>query len=228
VISPVIPNDAGSIAGTVFDSAMGRPIEGAKIGAQMTEPHDSRGARYGDAISDTRGRFRIGGLRSGVYNLLLLDSPKGKRFTAKAIEGLRVKADIETQADISMSEGRWLRGAVADASTKAPLAGVMVGYYGAARPQSGAAIITSRTDEGGHFEFYLPPGSAYVYLADIRYTGPSSRQTLTVPVNKDPNPIRFEVTPTPEGRRMMGAGGEAPTKTKVERPTPRKADGSTP
>ena len=58
----------------------------------MIEFGGSRLIGAGYAISDAGGRFRIESLASGVYNVRLLRSPRGERFTAQAIEGVRVTA----------------------------------------------------------------------------------------------------------------------------------------
>ena len=92
-IAPVTLEDAGGIAGTVVDAATGQPVAGANVGAQRIE-HTERilDGDWGTAISDAQGHFLVGGLAPGVYNLLFGSSPKGRRFTARAVEGVRVRA----------------------------------------------------------------------------------------------------------------------------------------
>src|SRR5690348_665825 len=110
-IPPVVLEPAGGIAGTVVDVATGRPVAGAVIGAQCIETTVMiRGGGWGKVISDDQGHFRIGGLAPGVYNLLFESSPKGRRFTARAVEGVRVQAGREARADLQMIEGRRLSG----------------------------------------------------------------------------------------------------------------------
>ena len=112
-------------------------------------------------------------------------------MTAAAVEGVRVKIDEDATADLTLIEGRKLRGSVVDAQTGAPLAGVMVGYYGAARPAlSGAACMTATTDAAGQFELPVPPGPSFVYIMDGR-PGDPSRLDLDVPADRDPEPVRL-------------------------------------
>src|SRR5262249_47747704 len=98
-IPPVTLEDAGRITGTVVDATTGKPVAGARIGAQRIE-QTARilGFNFGDTLSDARGHFVVGGLAPGVYNLLF-GSPKGRRLTARAVEGVRVKAGEDARAD---------------------------------------------------------------------------------------------------------------------------------
>ena len=43
-------------------------------------------------MSDVEGRFRIGGLEPGVFNLVLLEVADRKHAAAAAVEAVRVKA----------------------------------------------------------------------------------------------------------------------------------------
>src|SRR5262249_51628509 len=103
-------------------------------------------------------------------------------------------AGEEARADLTMIEGRRLHGLVVDADTKEPIVGLMVGCYGPANPQSGAAVESATTNDQGHFELFVPPGPAFVYLMDPKYMGRSSQRRLTVPEGEDPEPVRFEAS----------------------------------
>ena len=84
-------------------------------------------------MSDAEGRFHIGGLEPGVYNVVLLELPGRKHATAAAVEGVRVKAGAEATADLAVIEGRPLRGFVIDhGDDNKPLAGARVGCQGPA------------------------------------------------------------------------------------------------
>ena len=142
-IAPAIMEDAGGITGTVVDSATGSPVPAANIDAQRIERTERiLGGNGGNTVSNAQGHFRVGGLAPGVYNLLLRTSPRGRRFTARAVEGVRVKAGEEARADLRMIEGRRLHGTVASARTGKPLTGVPIFCYSAltcarARPARG-------------------------------------------------------------------------------------------
>jgi RNA polymerase sigma factor (sigma-70 family) len=193
--------EAGRIVGTVVDAASGEPAEGVKVGAQQLERRGYvLGSGWGDAVSDASGRFEVGGLAAGVYNLLFVESPKDRRFTARGVEGVRVETGQEARADLALIEGRRLLGAVLDAVTGQPLGGVSVSLYSAARPRSGAACQNTKTDERGDFEFFVPPGPARVYIAETRciLDLEQSRRTLDVPAEADPAPVSLRGIRAPE------------------------------
>ena len=145
------------------DAATGRPVAGAIVGAQLIEWRKQIVGGWGDAMTDDQGRFVIIGLEPGVYNLLFMRVRGRAQATARAVEGLRVRAGADTPVDLTLIEGRPLRGVVIDQETDRPVAGVLVGCYGPARPQSGGAVQNDLTDEQGRFTFHLPPGEQYVY-----------------------------------------------------------------
>ncbi len=184
-IRAVTLEDAGWIAGTVVDGATGRPVAGARVAAQRIE-HSERilGFSSGHAISDDEGHFRTDGVAAGVYNLLFASSPKGRRFTARAVEGVRVKAGDDARADLRMIAGRRLHGTVIEAGNGKPLVGASILCYNASHPRSGSACQGTETDEKGCFEYFVPPGPAYVY---INVTGRGI--TRNVPADRDPDPV---------------------------------------
>ena len=190
IVAPAIMEDAGGITGTVVDSATGSPVPAANIDAQRIE-HTERilGGNGGNTVSNAQGHFRISGLAPGVYNLLLRTSPRGRRFTARAVEGVRVKAGEEARADLRMIEGRRLHGTVASARTGKPLTGVPIFCYSASHPRSGAACQGTYTDERARFEHFVPPGPALVYIAEPGQFGREYRRILDVPENRDPEPV---------------------------------------
>ena len=132
-------------------------------------------------MTDEQGRFAVTGLEAGVYNLLFQGVPGRPGVTARAVEGLRVRAGADSPADLTLIEGRPLRGIVIDQETDKPQAGAMVGCYGPARPQSGAAVESRTTDEHGQFLFHVPPGEHYVYLMDGKLVQPAEPAALGCP-----------------------------------------------
>src|SRR5207248_1067369 len=76
--------------------------------------------------TDQQGRFAITGLRPGVYNLLFEKAPGRPTSTARAVEGLRVRAGQSVAALVKMVEGRSLRGVVIDYATGHTVAGILV------------------------------------------------------------------------------------------------------
>jgi RNA polymerase sigma factor (sigma-70 family) len=209
---------AGGIAGTVVDATTGKPVPGASVGAQLLDHHERiLNGSWGETTTDDQGRYLIGGLEPGVYNVLFLPHSANLHYTAAAVEAVRVNAGEDARADLKRIVGRRLRGTVSELGTHKPVAGVPMGYYGTARPRSGAAIIPTKTDERGNFEFFVPPGPAYVYIATMG----ANDQTLVVPEDRDPDPITIRSTPRSSVQRMYGAM-PAPTTAVELPPTPKE------
>ncbi len=182
ILEPVVLEPAGTIVGRVIDAATGRPVAGAYIGASLIESRSrlTRGASLVTA-SDDRGRFVLGGAEPGVFNVLFHGVPGRHGVTARAVEGVRVRAGADTTADLAVIEGRPLHGVVVDRDTGQPVPGTRVGCYGPARPRSGVAVESHLTDDRGRFTFYVPPGEQYVYLqTDFDPGYRRARQTVIV------------------------------------------------
>ena len=189
-VEPFVLEPAGGIAGRVID-ATGRPVPKALVGAQLTEYRTRILGGWGETQTDDQGRFAITGLEPGVYNLLLEEAPGRPKATARAVEGLRVQAGQNTAALMKVIEGRPLRGIVIDQATDQPVTGIDVGCYGPARPQSGAAVESRKTDASGSFTFHVPPGEQYVYLMDGNTFSRLSRCTVDVPEKGEIAPVRL-------------------------------------
>ncbi len=199
-IPPVTLEDAGGITGTVVNATNGQPVVGARVNAQRIEHTDPiLGGNWGGAISDAQGHFAVGGLAPGVYNLLFQSSPKGRRFTARAVEGVRVKAGEEARADLRMIAGRRLHGTAIDAGTGAPLAGVNILCYNASHPRSGAACQGTFSDEQGRFEYFVPPGPAFVYI-----NASDNAVARNVPDDRDPDPVVLKQGYDPNAKQLPG------------------------
>jgi hypothetical protein len=192
-VEPVTLRDAGAIAGTVSDSITNRPVAGAQIRVELVEFHDTIPGGGGmKAISDTGGRFVIGGLEPGTYNLLFYGVPKEKTLVARAIEGVRVKVGVETRADLTVIKGRRLRGVAFDTVTNRPMTDASIMCYSQSRPLSGGACQSTRTDELGQFEFFVPPGPVFVYIGSGGLLGRSHKKHVIVPADRDPEPLTLE------------------------------------
>jgi protocatechuate 3,4-dioxygenase beta subunit len=217
-VDPVTLQPAGRISGTVADADTGAPVAGARVGAQLLDHvrGEAISGTYGDAISDARGRYTIGGLNPGVFNVHLWKVPGRERAAARAREFVRVRAGRDTPADLAVIEGRPLRGVVVDAKTDRPAAGVQVDCYGPAHPQSGAAVQATRTDEDGRFTFYVPPGPQHVYVMD----GAITRSRLSsadprVPEAGEAEPVRLVRITEPPRRPAWPAVKKAFSKRAV-------------
>jgi len=191
-LEPVRMEPAGGVTGRVTDATTGEPVAGVRLGAQILDHHEKiLNGGGGDALSDAQGRFLIGGLEPGVYNVLF-DRPADRdKATARAAEAVRVRLGENATVDLRMIEGRPLRGIVIDAQTGRPAAGVLVGCYGPAHPRSGAEVESRRTDEQGRFTFYVPPGEQYVYVMDGSSFGRVGRSVVDVPERGEAEPVRL-------------------------------------
>jgi RNA polymerase sigma factor (sigma-70 family) len=199
-IAPVILEDSGGIAGTVIDSITEKPVENVRVRAQLIEvsalrpfrPGPPQGGEWGEASTEARGRFVIRGLAPGVFNVLFMDSWRGKKFTARAVEGVRVKAGDDARADLVLIEGRRLYGTVTDFPTEKPMADIWVRSYNSARPRSGDACLDVNTDDRGYYELFVPPGAAYVFVGMPGTVTREHHRYLTVVADSDPEPIHFQ------------------------------------
>ncbi|MGO9114607.1 MAG: hypothetical protein ACLP9L_35775 [Thermoguttaceae bacterium] len=185
----VLKEAAGMIRGQVIDAASGSPIQGAVISAQSLVPRVGY-AGYRTSVSDENGRYILTSMAPGLWNVLFGRVPGKPDWTAVAVDALEVKSGEAAKADFHVAPGRLLSGVVIDAEKNVPLAGVSIGYYGPARPRSGAACLMVKTNPQGRFEFHVPPGESYVYVAQEFRGNPSSR-TLIVESQNDPEPIVF-------------------------------------
>ena len=206
-IPSVVLEDAGGIAGTLVDAATGQPVAGAIIASQRIE-HTERilGGNWGSAISDAQGHFAVGGLAPGVYNLLLQSSPKGRRFTARAVEGVRVKASEEARADLRLIAGRRVSGTARTGRTNKPMVATPIFCYSESHPRSGAACQGTYTDLQGRFEHFVPPGFALVYIAEPGQFGLEYRQLLNIPGDRDPDSVVLEQGDDPDTKQPPGGG----------------------
>jgi Carboxypeptidase regulatory-like domain len=159
--------EAGQISGRVLDAA-GKPVKGAEVSVQAHRHEIFLAGPY-YAVTDADGRYRISGQPPGSYNVLFSPPESDIKLTAAAKDGAQVEAKKETVVDLKAIDGRLLTGKVIDDATGEPIPSCHVGYYGAARPRSGAACMMVRTDAKGAFHFYVPPGKSYAYIAEGRY-----------------------------------------------------------
>ncbi len=202
ILEPIVLEPAGGISGTVTDTTTGLPVAGVIVGAQLIEYRKRILGGWGEGMTDDQGRFIIVGLEPGVYNVLFETARGRARATARANEGLRVTAGALTPANLTVVEGRPVRGIVIDQETNRPVGGALVGCYGPARPDSGAAVQSRTTDEQGRFTFHVPPGEQRVYIMDGSFSSLSKR-TVVVPDQGEIEPVRLLRT-NPSAGPMRG------------------------
>jgi beta-lactamase regulating signal transducer with metallopeptidase domain/protocatechuate 3,4-dioxygenase beta subunit len=204
----VLREPAGQVQGRVVDAVTGLPIRGARILAQSLTRGQPADIGLRISSSDENGRYTLVSMAPGSRNILF-DRVAGKpELIAAAVEGVQVKANETAAADFRVAPGRRLSGQVIDAETNAPLARVCVGYYGSARPRSGAACLMVKTDAQGRFQFFVPPGGSFVYVAQS-FEGPRQSRELIVEPDNDPAPIIFKGTLTPSPHYEAAALGSS-------------------
>jgi len=195
-VKPMVMEPAGTIAGRVVNAVTGEPVPRVLLGAQLLDFHPRILGGWGSSQADDQGKFAITGLEPGVYNLLFEKAPGRPRATARAVEGVRVRGGQSTAALMKVIEGRPLRGVVIDRATEQPVVRTHVGCYGPARPRSGAAQQSCRTDLQGAFTFHVPPGEHHVYLMEgPPFSSRLSRRTIAVPEQGETEPVRLILVP---------------------------------
>jgi len=214
-LEPFVMEPAGIIAGRVIDAVTGKPVPRVLLGAQLIEVHPRILVGWGSSQADDRGRFAITGLEPGVYNLLFEKAPGRPQATARTVEGVRVRGGQSTAALMKLIEGRTIRGVVIDRATEQPVAGIQVGCYGPARPRSGAAVQSQRTDSKGAFTFHVPPGEHFVYLMEGTLSTRLSKCTIDVPEQGEVEAVKLVSVP-----QSINAQASYMTKTKAAAPAP--------
>ena len=130
---------------------------------------------WGETRTDAGGRFAFEGMGAGTVNVFTASSPQPGDWTCRAIADLKMKPGETSKAEIELIRGVLVEGrvilAVRDEKgvvnpTDQPAVGVTIGMYGPARPDSGAAILSAKTDGEGRYRFRLPPGLTRLYVAE--------------------------------------------------------------
>ena len=166
---------AGRIQGRVVDAATGKPLASQRVFAQAQgHSREAQGfVSFGWAMTDREGQYAIGGLSPGRFNVMfgggVPRSAEQPSLTAVAVEGVDVVRGEARPGGFprehrapAQRQGSWT------AIPESRLAKISVGYYGPARPNSGAACIMVRTKADGTFEFHVPPGVSRIYVAERR------------------------------------------------------------
>jgi protocatechuate 3,4-dioxygenase beta subunit len=163
----------GVIEGVVRDERTREPIAGAAVLARRDSPAvllAETGAHR--TVSGGDGRFRLGGLRPGAWEVSATDHARYSK--AQTIVGLGVAEQV-TDVELLIGTGPVIRGRVVD-DTGAPAPGVALrafsrgeGHEGAADAAGAFALEGLRPGEyalSAHGETYLPAGLSRVALAD--------------------------------------------------------------
>jgi len=144
----------------------GKSAKGVRIGAQEhMQSGDPGKALWGDAVTDASGRFHMGRLNAGVYNVIAdLQDNLDSTVTDVAHEGLAVaEGQTKKGVDFFLIPGGVVTGTVSGPNGS-PLAGILVGIYGPAHPRTSAWVQNNETGKDGRYKLRVPPGENYIYL----------------------------------------------------------------
>lgn len=128
-------------------------------------------------ITSADGSYRLAGLTTGPYNVLIWDV-SGQRVTA-ARENLKFQAGQTYRLpDFVLTRGAVIEGTVKDEATGKPLPGVTVMCYGPYRPRSSMWPATTKTDEKGRYVMHVVAGRCTVFLNRHGYEDQITRVNL--------------------------------------------------
>ena len=190
------------VRGRVITKLPGVTLAGLKIRLQST--NDSRQI-WRSREPTPKVALKLRGLPKGKGNIFVYDHPSDGAWAYRAIDSLPLDPGETAEATLELIEGVRVEGQVVDADSGDRVAGTSVAMYGPARPHSGAAVLTAKTDEMGRFRFRLPPGGTQFYLYSVDQAAPI--QDVLIPASSN----SFTV-PTLEARkrsRTRRAGGLA-------------------
>ena len=206
VVSAKMRPGAG-LRGQVVDVA-GAPLAGLRVFAQG---QDRGGEGWAQAATGADGTYDLSGLTIGKYNVIF-DTAPDAGYAIAAREGVYAAAGETREVETARAvEGVVVRGRVIDAATKAGIENISVGVYGPARPNSGAAVESFRTDAQGDFAARVVPGANKFYVMGVpqQYIRTEKDYNLNITENaKTPAPV-FELTPAIEVRgRVVDEAGQ--------------------
>jgi hypothetical protein len=146
------------VEGQVVDRVTGKAVAQALVSAQ--------------GVTD-RGWFQTRSDASGNYRLMMTADRYNIWAAMKdripiAVDSINaISGQTATGANIELVEGAVVQGHYIDAATGKPIenAGdLRVAHYGPARPQSGAAVTSTKLQPDGSFQIRVAPGKNYLYV----------------------------------------------------------------
>ena len=161
----------GVVEGLVVDTVTGNPAAGLSVHMQPISrpwPIDDAALFSASAKTDSQGRYRIGSIPTGKFNVFVSSAP-GR--ASVALDSLAVTAgQVVPAPPIRLVKGSLVKGRLIDDASGQPALTadderVTIRAYGPSRPKSGAAIEGFAVQTDGTFELRLPPGKNHVYLS---------------------------------------------------------------
>ncbi len=152
-----------TLRGTVVYEDAGKPAQYLRVGTQ-----EHRGAAWSQALTDQAGRFELKNVSPTPCNLLVMvDEPNVYTvpdWTAAAITFRDLQpGQMRDGLSLILTKGGLVRGKATD-SQGHPLKGIDIGFYSAARPESGAECQYILTHPDGTWMYRFPPGEVTIYI----------------------------------------------------------------
>ena len=113
-------------------------------------------------------------------------------FVARAVEGLRVKAGEDAQADLEVIKGRRFRGMAIDSVGNKPMAGAPIFYYSLSHPRSGPAYEYDFRRAGPFRDVRASRAGVRLRRESGGLSDEATRKNLIVPDDRDPEPVILE------------------------------------
>jgi protocatechuate 3,4-dioxygenase beta subunit len=160
---PIKLQAGASISGHVRFGPTGKPAAAVRVAAQSHQDSATQG--WGEAVTDADGVYHMHRLGPGKYNVALdLKGDWGKSWTARAVEGLDLKAgESRDGVDFELIEGALITGRVVGDGGE-PIPNVPIGVYGPAHPKTSGWVQSSNTAADGTFTLRVPGGAQDVYI----------------------------------------------------------------
>ena len=138
------------------------------------------------AITDADGRYRLTGITTARYQIMLDYKEKQPReWTAIAIQNVPAKEnETVTAPDLILTHGALVTGTVRDEKTHKPLAGATVEYMGPSNPNTTGPFSAVDTRSDGTYSLRLAPGGSTVFVAMFTGDGPPGRSGYWVSVDR--------------------------------------------
>lgn len=161
-VAPQEPVVSGVLQGRVLDARTGEPVSRAQITLTDATSTASRPPVIGEATSDSRGRFTVGGLGEGAYRVAVLSNGFARKESRVVISDGQVIDDLV----VAVAPAGAISGRVYS-TTGRPLPGARVSLQqrsyasnGTLRMSTVASVTTN--DLGEYRMYWISPGRYYV------------------------------------------------------------------
>ena len=181
---------AARVVGRVMTRVPGANVSGLEIQYQGSNPTKShvpnKNVKGRPVRTDAEGRFVIDGLYDGTINIFVKGPGLGEAWTYRAARDVTLTSGVTSEVTIDLIPPVAVEGKVVNKDTGEPVAGVVIGIHGPARPRSSTSISSTATDKQGLFHIKLPPGETIFHAqgsghAEEEALKEGSAQIVTIP-----------------------------------------------